>query len=107
MAKEITTASFDSEVLKSDKPVVVDFYASWCGPCRMMAPAFDELSQTLAEDYKLVKVNVEQARELAVQFNVSGIPTLVFLKDGHEVGRLSGARSKDQLRNDIESIFSK
>ena len=96
MALEITDTNFDELVLKSDKPVVVDVYATWCGPCKMMAPLFDQLAQEKTE-YKFVKVNIDDQRDLAVQYNVSSTPSFLFFKDGKLVGKEMGYMSKDAL----------
>jgi len=103
MALEVTSENFEAEVLKSSLPVVVDAYANWCGPCQQMMPIFDELSQELADQVKLVKLNIDNERELAVQHKVSSIPTLIFFKDGKAVGKETGYMSKDVLKSKIEN----
>lgn len=85
---------------------IVDMYADWCGPCKMMAPVFEELSQTYAGKINMGKLNVDDSPEVPGKFGVSGIPTLVFLKDGVEVGRLVGFQSKDGLVENIKNIFA-
>ncbi|MBM3886696.1 thioredoxin [Candidatus Dependentiae bacterium] len=105
MAETISSAHFDSVVLKSSVPVVVDFYASWCGPCKQMAPIFDQVSQELAGSYKLVKVNIDDDRDLAIKYGVSSIPTLLFFKSGNMIGRETGFMSKDILLEKIEEIY--
>ena len=82
MANFVTSKNFEKEVLKSDLPVIVDFYAEWCGPCQKLAPVFDELSKELANKFKLVKVNIDEQRDLAISYNVSSIPTTLFIKNG-------------------------
>ena len=105
MAETISSGSFDSVVLKSSVPVVVDFYASWCGPCKQMAPIFDELGRELQATHKLVKVNIDDDRDLAIKYGVSSIPTILFFKDGNMVGRETGFMSKDALTDKIEELY--
>ena len=95
--KHISDASFDAEVLKSDKPVLVDFWAEWCGPCKMIGPIIDQLSVELQGKMKIAKVNVDEAQELAGQFNVMSIPTLLIFKGGKPVDQIVGALPKDRL----------
>lgn len=103
MAISITSQSFDQEVKQSKLPVVVDIYATWCGPCKMMAPLFEELSKELADSYKFVKVNIDEERDIAIQYNVSSIPTLLFFKDGAVVAKESGYMTKDALKAKLAS----
>ena len=99
MAKEITTANFETEVLKSEKPVLIDFWATWCGPCMRQGPIVEELAQ---EGYSVGKVDVDQEPGLAQQFKVMSIPTLLIFKDGKEVQRFIGLTPKDTLRKLLE-----
>lgn len=92
----ITKDNFDAEVMRSDKPVLLDFWAGWCIPCRMMSPTIDKVADERA-DYKVGKVNVDEQPELARKFNVMGIPTLVVMRDGKVVSQSSGARPKDKV----------
>ena len=92
----ITTATFENEVLHSDKPVLLDFWASWCGPCRMVSPVVDEIANERS-DILVGKVNVDEQRELAAQFGVMSIPTLVVVKNGQEVNRSVGAMPKARI----------
>ena len=96
MAKAFTTANFNEEVLQSEVPVLVDFWATWCAPCRMLGPVIDELAEE-AQGYKVGKVNVDEQPELARQFRVMSIPTLMVFKDGQAVKREVGAKSKAEL----------
>ena len=99
MAKEITTANFETEVLKSEKPVLIDFWATWCGPCRRQGPVVEELAE---EGYAVGKVDVDQNMALAQQFRVVSIPTLILFKDGAEVKRFVGLASKEELKSALE-----
>lgn len=92
----ITKDSFETEVIKSDKPVIIDFWAAWCGPCQMMGPVIEELSEEFT-DIKFVKLNVDMEPELAAQFNVMSIPTFIRIENGKEVKKTLGAMPKDEL----------
>lgn len=92
----ITKANFQEEVLNSSKPVLVDFWAAWCGPCRMVSPILDEIAKE-REDIKVCKINVDEEQELAGQFGVMSIPTLMVVKDGQVVSQSAGARPKAQI----------
>ncbi len=102
MAIVVTSQTFDKEILQSSQPVVVDVFASWCGPCRMMAPVFEELSKEMT-DYTFAKLNIDEERDLAIQYNVSSIPTFLFIKDGKLVAKESGYMGKDALKAKIET----
>lgn len=92
----ITNQNFNEEVLQSDKPVLIDFWASWCGPCRMIAPIVEEIAEERS-DIKVGKINVDEEPELATRFGIMSIPTLVLMKDGEMVNKLVGARPKNQI----------
>ena len=95
-AININKANFQEEVLNSEKPVLLDFWAPWCGPCRMVAPIVEEIAAE-REDIKVGKVNVDEEQELAMQFGVISIPTLVVVKNGEVVNQAVGARPKNQI----------
>ncbi|MFA6265919.1 MAG: thioredoxin [Pseudolabrys sp.] len=93
-----TDASFDSDVLKSSEPVVVDFWAEWCGPCRMIAPALEEISGALGDKVKIVKLNVDENPSVAAKYGIMSIPTLLLFKDGEIKDRQVGAAPKQKLQ---------
>lgn len=103
MAKEITDSSFEAEVLKSELPVLVDFWAPWCGPCRALAPTIDSLASEYEGKVKIVKLNTEDNPESAVKFRINSIPNLIIFKDGKPVDQLIGAVEKTK----IEEAFAK
>ena len=94
---QITKDNFEQEVLKSDKPVLIDFWAPWCGPCRMLSPTIAEIAEECKDKVKVGKVNVDEECELAAMFRVSSIPLLVVMKDGKVVNSSVGVRPKDQI----------
>ena len=95
-AISVNKNNFNQEVLNSDKPVLMDFWAPWCGPCRMVVPLVEEIAQERS-DIKVVKINVDEEQELAMQFGVMSIPTLVVMKNGKIVNQVTGARPKAQI----------
>ena len=100
MAKVITAQNFETEVLQSEKPVLVDFWATWCGPCMRQAPIVEELSQ---EGYAVGKVDVDQEQGLAQQYGIMSIPTMLIFKGGKEVNRIVGLTAKDKLKSLLEA----
>jgi thioredoxin 1 len=107
MAKpyEVTDSSFDAEVLKSDKPVLVDFWAPWCGPCRMVAPVVDELSQEYDGKVKFVKLNTDDNPQVSVKYQIRSIPTLLVFKSGEPVGQIIGIRPKSDLKKRLDAVL--
>ena len=102
MAAEFTTDNFESEVLSSDSPVLVDFWAPWCGPCRQIAPIIDELAKENS-DVKVGKLNVDDGQDVAVKYGIANIPTILVFKGGEVVERVMGMTSKARLQEMIDS----
>lgn len=101
----MTDTSWDTEVLQADKPVLVDFWAEWCGPCRMVSPIVDELAGEHADSLKVVKLNVDDNPDIARKYRVMSIPTLMVFSDGDERKRIVGARGKTQLVNEVSEFL--
>ena len=97
MEIKFSSENFEKEVLKSEKPVLVDFYADWCGPCNAMAPVIEELAAEIDGKAKVGKINVDENSDIAVEYNVMSIPTLIIFKNGKEEKRLVGLRDKEEL----------
>lgn len=108
MAKpaEITDANFEAEVLKADLPVLVDFWAPWCGPCRMVAPIVEELAEEYDGRVKFVKVNTDENVNSAMRYGIRSIPTLMVFKDGQPVGQVVGFRPKGDLKKVLDQALS-
>ncbi len=102
----ITDGTFDEEVLKDDVPVLADFWAQWCGPCRTIAPVLEEIAQEYDGQLKIAKINVDENPETPARFGIQGIPTLILFKDGEPVERLVGAMPKDRLLSHIRPHLS-
>lgn len=102
MEQKFTTANFEAEVLKSDLPVLVDFYADWCGPCKMMAPVVEKLADEYAGRVKIGKCNVDENMALAQKYRVANIPTFIIFKGGQPVANYMGIMSEDELCDHIE-----
>lgn len=98
----LTKDNFEQEVVNSDKPVLVDFWAQWCGPCRAVAPIMDELAQEFNGKVKVAKVNVDEQGEIAAKFRIMSIPTIMMYKNGEMVEKIIGARSKNEFAQLIE-----
>ena len=101
MELKLNSENFEKEVLNSEKPVLVDFYADWCGPCKMMAPVVEELAEELQGKAKVGKINVDENQDLAMEYNVMSIPSLVIFKEGKEVKRFVGVSDKNELLEEI------
>jgi thioredoxin 1 len=97
LIKHISDATFDADVLKSDKPVLVDYWAEWCGPCKMIAPILDEVSTAYQDKLQIAKMNVDENRDVPARYGIRGIPTLMLFKDGQLAATKVGAMSKAQL----------
>jgi thioredoxin 1 len=103
---DLTSAAWDSEVLQSSGLVMVDFWAVWCGPCRMIAPTIEELAKEYAGKVKVGKLNTDENPEVATKYKIMGIPTVMFFKDGQKVDQVVGAVPKPQLKAKIDSLLS-
>ena len=97
LIKHVSDASFDADVLKAEKPVLVDYWAEWCGPCKMIAPILDEVSKDYEGKVRVTKMNVDENRDIPAKFGIRGIPTLMLFKDGQLAATKVGAMSKAQL----------
>ncbi len=105
MSHIVTDQNFDAEVLKSKIPVLVDFFAEWCGPCKMLAPLVDELAGTYEGKVKIVKLNVDDSMDSSQTYGVMSIPTLIFFKGGKEVDRVVGVLTKDALAEKLDALI--
>ena len=101
MSKSVTTASFEAEVINSAKPVLVDFWAEWCGPCRMVSPIVDQIGEENADKLTVVKVNVDEEPELAMKYGITGIPAFKLFQNGEVVKEMVGAKPKFALEQDL------
>ena len=97
---KITNKNFEEEVLNSDKPVIIDFYADWCGPCKMMSPIIDSIAEE-KQELKVGKVNVDESQELAIKYNIMSIPTIIIFKNGNEHKKIVGVTSKENILKEI------
>ena len=103
---EVTDSSFEKDVLQSSKPVLVDFWAAWCAPCRMLAPTIDAIAEQFGDSAAVVKVNVDDNTSTAQRYGIKGIPTLILFRGGKEVERVVGATSKESISRMIEKHVS-
>ena len=103
---ELTKSSFEKEVLKSRQPVLVDFWAPWCGPCRMVSPVLEKLSSEYASKLKMAKLNVDDNQEIAGEYDIRGIPCMVVFNNGKEADRIVGAYPEPELRKKIDIALS-
>ena len=104
---KVSNENYKEEVLDSEKTVLVDFYADWCGPCKMMAPVVEEISEELQDKVKVCKINVDENQDLAMQYGIMSIPTLVFIKNGKLEKTLVGLRDKQELISVLEQMSYK
>ena len=104
---EITTKNFDKEIIRIKNVVIVDFWAEWCMPCKMLTPIFEELSKFYGARLKFARVNTEENQKIAEQFGISGIPTLLIFHKGAVINRIVGFTSKEKLKEKIDAILSK
>jgi thioredoxin 1 len=105
MTQTITDQSFATDVLGADKPVLVDFWAEWCGPCKMIAPALEELSQTMGDKLTIAKLNIDENPDTPGKYGVRGIPTMLLFKNGEPVAQKVGAMPKSQLAAWLEGVL--
>ena len=104
MAQAITDADFETEVLKSEIPVLVDFWAPWCGPCKQMLPIVEELAGEYEGKVKIVKMNVDESTEVPGKYNVMSIPTFIIFKGGEPVANFVGAKSKEDVKQELDAV---
>ena len=102
---KISSENYEKEVLKADKPVIIDFYADWCGPCKMMSPIIDEIAEEKADSIKVGKVNVDENQDLAMEYGVMSIPTIVMIKNGKVEKTFVGVRDKNEILSAIDHTF--
>ena len=101
MADSVTTQTFDQEVIRSDKPVIVDFWAEWCGPCHAVSPVLEKIAEERKDELKLVKVNIDEEQGLSLRYGVMSIPTMILFKDGEPAAAAIGAQPKSQLERSL------
>lgn len=106
-AANVTSQSWDQDVLKSKEPVMVDFWAAWCGPCQMIAPTVEELATEYNGKLKVFKLNTDENPDVAGRYQIMGIPSLLFFKEGKLIDKIVGAASKKQFKDKIEAVLSK
>lgn len=104
MTKDITKENFEQEVLQSDQPVLLEFWANWCGQCKAFAPVIDEVCKDMGDKVKICKVEVDENPELAAEYEVRAIPTMFIIKDGEVIDTIEGARTKEELEQKLDSL---
>jgi thioredoxin 1 len=102
---ELTQSNFEKEIVKSDKPVVVDFWAPWCMPCKLIAPTVDKIAEEMKGRVSVLKSNVDENPDIATELSIMNIPTLVIFKEGKEVSRIIGVKSKEEIEAKIHSVI--
>ena len=102
---KITKENYETEILKSDKLVLIDFYADWCGPCKMMSPIIDEIAEEVGDKIKVGKINVDENQELAMEYEVMSIPTIIILQKGEVKNSLVGVREKEEIISCLEKMI--
>ena len=102
--QQVNSANFEQAVLNSDKPVLVDFWAEWCGPCRVLGPVLEEISGEIGTKANIVKLNVDESRDLAMKYGIRGIPTMILFKNGQVVNTLVGNQPKDVILKSIDAL---
>lgn len=102
---KITKENYETEVLKSDKLVLIDFYADWCGPCKMMSPIIDEIAEEVGDKIKVGKINVDENQELAMEYEVMSIPTIIILQNGEVKNSCVGVREKEEIISCLEKMI--
>ncbi len=106
MALEVTDSSFEKDVLESGKPAMVDFWATWCGPCRMVAPTVEEIANEYGDQAVIAKVDVDNNQEVAAEYGIRNIPTILFFKDGKVVDKVVGVAPKSQLEQKLKAMMN-
>ena len=106
MAISITKDNFDKEIVQETQPIVMDVFASWCGPCQQMAPLFEALEKELKDSYKFVKLNVDEARDISIKYGVTSVPTFIFIQNNQVKGKVTGYMNKNDLKAKIEEYLS-
>jgi len=105
MALSVNKENYEKEIVQETKPVVIDVFATWCGPCQHMTPIFDEIAKELGDKYKFASLNVDEARDISVKYGITSVPTFLFLKNNVIKGKIVGSMSKDDLKNKIKEFL--
>jgi thioredoxin 1 len=106
MANAVTESTFEQEVIQSEKPVIVDFWAEWCGPCHAVAPVLDKIVEEHGDELKLVKVNIDEEQEIAARYGIASIPTMILFKNGEVAKKVIGAYPKKRLEAELEPALA-